>query len=417
MLRMELSDKFIKKNSVNMPSFARGLELCRNGRVEVITADESHIEAIVHDGLKFAAGVSETKDGLINMHCECMDFAHRKGICKHLAAAMKAHQQKQTSAEGFNIPSSSAVQKLLGSFAGTRADAPKRALNLEYTIEIIDWTPNISLRVGEGRLYMVKSMKTFLDAVKTGKTVYFGKNFTFDPETQSFSELDKSVLALLNEYSALSAAGSYYYNYYDNPKFQKLGELGFSRLMAILDKISVNIGQRNFPNLPIKHHTDPDIALDFKETRDGVAVTLRFEENIYRLCKNAAYIIYQNHIYQTTPEWQNYMPPFMEAVIASATNTLLFRQDTADALFRDIVPRTIDSPHVHMGDSIRRKIVKTAPVFKVYLDKAGNGIKASVKAQYGEDTFALPDTNATLRNKDGKIILRDTDAENEWPGA
>lgn len=45
----------------------------------------------------------------------------------------------------------------------------------------------IGLRVGEDRLYVVRSIPQFIESMETRETLSFGKGFTFQPEWMHFT--------------------------------------------------------------------------------------------------------------------------------------------------------------------------------------------------------------------------------------
>jgi len=58
---------------------------------------------------------------------------------------------------------------------------------------------SVELRLGIGRLYIVKNMKEFLDHIYTNTPLEFGKNFTFDPAKHTFSEGEQKIINILME--------------------------------------------------------------------------------------------------------------------------------------------------------------------------------------------------------------------------
>ena len=55
----------------------------------------------------------------------------------------------------------------------------------------------IGLRVGEDRLYVVRSIPQFIESMETRETLSFGKGFTFQPEWMHFTPAENRVLNIL----------------------------------------------------------------------------------------------------------------------------------------------------------------------------------------------------------------------------
>ena len=58
---------------------------------------------------------------------------------------------------------------------------------------------HVALRVGLERLYVVRSIGSFLRALENKDSVAFGKGFSFDPESMCFEGADRQILEILQE--------------------------------------------------------------------------------------------------------------------------------------------------------------------------------------------------------------------------
>lgn len=100
----------------------------------------------------------------------------------------------------------------------------KRELNLEIKFYDGDYyhRPNIELKLGIEKNYVVKSMRRFLDAVLKEESLEFGKNFTYDPSIHKFNLTDEKIMQMLVELRELEGEHGNtfgYYNYYENSIF------------------------------------------------------------------------------------------------------------------------------------------------------------------------------------------------------
>ena len=163
--------------------YAAGRELEEAGRVKAAGQDGMRVKYTVA-GQPPQTVVIERD---LTIRCECMTFA-RKGCCRHAVAAW-------LEAERAKIPESM-LQK----------SAPKRAeelttlilrempaeanIRLEATLVLPQkggQDLRIGLRTGEKKLYVVKDIRRFLDAVDAEETIPLGREFTYQPEWMHFS--------------------------------------------------------------------------------------------------------------------------------------------------------------------------------------------------------------------------------------
>ncbi|MFP3359416.1 helicase SNF2, partial [Planococcus sp. SIMBA_143] len=87
--------------------------------------------------------------------------------------------------------------------SNTRADE----LKVEFTLKASSyptlrksqgdspWT--LELKVGVNRLYVVKDIRSFLDAVLEDQSYWFTKKFSYEPDEHTFHELDEPLMQIL----------------------------------------------------------------------------------------------------------------------------------------------------------------------------------------------------------------------------
>jgi len=89
-------------------------------------------------------------------------------------------------------------------FDGLLDEHTKQEVQIEVSYEFnrdyfSSYISSVELRLGIGRLYIVKNMKEFLDHIYTNTPLEFGKNFTFDPAKHTFSEGEQKIINILME--------------------------------------------------------------------------------------------------------------------------------------------------------------------------------------------------------------------------
>ena len=73
-------------------------------------------------------------------------------------------------------------------------------LEMEVTLQLVGQQPvRVSLRVGQERMYVVKSMAQFLHALSHGETMAFGKGFVLEPQWMGFTGVNEKIIRLLQD--------------------------------------------------------------------------------------------------------------------------------------------------------------------------------------------------------------------------
>ena len=129
--------------------------------------------------------------------CTCADFS-RSACCAHLGAAVLYAQQTGTLARLEHRRATLAGPELLGAMdALLPSESPVRLeVNLFYESDpsVGRHVFRLGLRIGEERLYVVRSVIALLDAIRQKKRMDFGKGFTLLPEWMHFSQTEARLL-------------------------------------------------------------------------------------------------------------------------------------------------------------------------------------------------------------------------------
>lgn len=196
----------------------------------------------VNDGEKEEVTLSFYKNGVAKGYqCTCKAFENLSGACSHVVAAMLALNayeaedipgRKDGSAdkaedEGFNAEdlnkhfnNDQAFQRLLKSYRNTRhfqiQSLTKKKVNFEFDLEI-KGSERVSvfvmtMRMGVDHLYVVNDIEATLSDIMEGKTIEFGKRFTYEPAEHRIGYTDMQLLEFLFEIQSLieATAGDVY---------------------------------------------------------------------------------------------------------------------------------------------------------------------------------------------------------------
>ena len=175
--------------------FNAGRELEEAGAVKIDEQDSAMIRYVVAG--KPPHSVTLTRS--LTLYCDCEIFLQR-GCCRHAVAAWLIAEQN-------DIPESMLKKNALRK-ANELSDMilrqmPREAnIHLEVTLVLPrkpEQAVRIGLRIGENKLYVTRNIRSFLDAMDSGETIPFGKDFTYQPEWMRFSPDDERVLGIIRK--------------------------------------------------------------------------------------------------------------------------------------------------------------------------------------------------------------------------
>lgn len=139
-----------------------------------------------------------TQDAPARCNCEVYQ---RSGACRHVVAATLLAQETGALEELLRRKAAAAAPRLMNAMERTLPE--DGTLNMEITLmydsEASREKPQlrVGIRVGEDRLYVVRSIPQFIESMDTGVALPFGKGFTFQPEWMHFTPAENRVLDIL----------------------------------------------------------------------------------------------------------------------------------------------------------------------------------------------------------------------------
>lgn len=245
--------------------YERGKKLYKEGLVEVQEVDKNNDNYSIKAYVRGNYGVYTTKLSLVkstikDYSCTCEDY--RKGyLCKHIIATsmeiiephyastekgkkeiekakkkeeliqlreLRKRQFEKDKKRQYDQKYSDSLHKLAdferGSFRGTvshginlselyretieerktKNNALATNIKLEYSAEINDNKKlRLSFKIGQTRMYALKSISDFYKAYKDKKEIYYGKQLSFIPERENFEEESRKIFDLIIKFAEM----------------------------------------------------------------------------------------------------------------------------------------------------------------------------------------------------------------------
>ncbi|WP_347551018.1 DEAD/DEAH box helicase [Pseudalkalibacillus hwajinpoensis] len=419
--------------------YQRGLTYYQSGRVTELKFDEEDqsFRAYVDGSERYSVLIEVLGDNWFGS-CECAAF-ETYGTCKHLAAVLIAIsenspltlEEKETEKPAQVSPRSyhetnQLIQVLSDFQPDNLTQMRSDELRVEFTIKASSyptlrksqgdspWT--IEMKVGINRLYVVKDIRTFLDAILEGDSYFFTKKFSFEPDEHHFHEHDESLIKML---LAIRRNEKVYLDLPDNwGRFTENREL-------ILPPLAANEFLMEF----LKQ--ERTVRFEFNRTlheqtavHDG-ALPFTFEieqrETDYVLQLNGfqtapffptyGWLFHNKTLYKLSKRQQSLLKDLSHFRDSARKSDLSISQSQIEPFLSRVVPGLKKLGNVTISDQIHEKIVNPDLRAKVYVNAEGERLLVSVEYQYGDDVINPFKDDVRIVKEDGGIILRDSEKE------
>ncbi|MCS1351254.1 DEAD/DEAH box helicase [Mechercharimyces sp. CAU 1602] len=220
----------VLRRSANHTTFDKGVRYYEAGKVSEFqsASSGSGYEAWVdgHDAYSYRVQIFCDHAGkMSDADCSCPANSAYYGFCKHIVAVLIYIIRNTVSGKNEPIDSNdlppwvkeghrNRVRSVMEKFQTPMTISERRSpesfgnehLFVQYEVELVpsyeekvDRWVTVQLRVGPKRVYVVKDIAAFLEAVMEAKELYFTKTFIYDPDIYRLSDVDMEMLQFLSE--------------------------------------------------------------------------------------------------------------------------------------------------------------------------------------------------------------------------
>lgn len=174
-----------------------GLVIFRQGGVHPLEDENGFLRYAVDGDPRRIVRVGATTK--LSGRCSCDFFGNVHKPCRHLAAAMMQAISTGAIEEMRRRRARENASALMGTLQS--ALPMETPLEMEITLRLLgEKEPvRVSLRVGQERMYVVKSMAQFLRGLQEKTAIAFGKGFVLEPEWMGFTGVDAKIIKLLQD--------------------------------------------------------------------------------------------------------------------------------------------------------------------------------------------------------------------------
>ncbi len=419
----KLTNQFIANRCGNPGVYLRAVSYFQEGAVKDLCYDND-LEcyyARVDGSERYTVTIFCNSLGNIeDVDCNCFAFYSYSGYCKHIAAVLLAINTADP--QVIKTEEEALVEDLLGFFtAKTPGDSGKKPLKLEVTIRIEkpryyfgNSRRYVSLKIGETKTYVVKSIDRLISAVQQGEELYFGQNFTYHPAAHTFSPGERRAFDFfvqLYEFSR-QADRSVHYSILRGKEVMLTDEL-LRRLFLQLKESSftLEIDGKVYPGLVIID-TPPPLQFLLQETQGELQLSLDKGEAIIPLTGESDFVLFGDKVYHLGKTQQSILPPLLKAFQKKNDYTLKVAAPQVDRFISAVLPALETRAALEITPSLKKRLYRPALKPKAYLDYLDGSITARLHFVYGEVTINPFDT-AKTKNSGERILVRDTEWEQQ----
>lgn len=276
---------------------------------------------------------------------------------------------------------------------------------------------HVALRVGTDRLYVVRSISTFLRALEDGEHMTFGKGFALDPESMCFEGADRQILEILQEACPpqdplTDETGKTIARPARTGKFLGVGEAAARRILRILMarpfRLAVMGEMEN--QEPIAREKLP-ITCTLRAEGAAIALGVEMPQGVRPVLPDYEFACMDGRIVQLSPGQRRAVRALMQ-LVPGGRGTAHFSAAETQRVVSEVLPHLERDCMVSLDDTLAARIRREPFKARAYIDRDGQSVVARVEFLYGEtviDPFASAEEKPS---EDGMLLVRD--AVNEW---
>ncbi|WP_130806069.1 DEAD/DEAH box helicase [Senegalia massiliensis] len=423
-----ITEESIKKSTLNDRTFKKSINYYKNNYVKNLLyyKNKYAFSAIVEGTKNYNVDLNFDRNGQLQ-HAECNCPAYREywGYCKHISATLLdiMHKDSIGTFDSKEKRNNEQIQKLLDNYR-FNSDS-KIPINIEYNYEFYpqgrDGYKNAStlnLRIGEDKLYVVKSIKALFQHIEHNEPMVYGKNFTFEPKIHKFKEEDQPIIDMLKEIYDNESYINEYSSYGSGSLFKGKNVIltpnTLKRFFSMMKqrKLNARIYHNYYENIEVK---DDDINLNFslKDSEKDLSLEMDYNGLLVPLDQNGNYFFSNKSILNISEKQRKNLIPIYNHLSKNIETSIKIPKEYREDFISEIYPSIKKIGNINIDEKVKSSIYNPDLIKEVYLDNENDNIIANVKLIYGNTTIEPFSKEKRDLQNDERILLRDIENENE----
>ena len=341
--------------------------------------------------------------------CAC----DRAPLCRHVGAALIAASESGALRSVQELRALARSQTLLEAMEGALPETT--ILRLEPDIRMRGTEMSLGLRIGQERLYVVRSMPELLEAMETGKPLSFGKGFTYFPSWMRFDAAGEKLISLIRQHCASLESADAHLGVQDarllplpSPLADTVWDLlnSMSYRLQTEQGIIEQQGVRDDP-LPLSF-TLSDRAKAGSGTH-RLCVTAAFDADIRPLTADWSYAVVDGVVTRVSRA-QRAAARICAAERTDGRTPFLFEPQQTQKVMSELTLWLARVGDLRFAPELESQLIRAPFQARIYLDRDGRDVTAHTDFVYGSRVI---DPFLPVDYDDDQLLLRDAQKEQE----
>ncbi|MBP3657211.1 MAG: DEAD/DEAH box helicase [Clostridia bacterium] len=390
--------------------YTAGLAIYRAGSVHAMEEEGGMLRYVVDGDPRRVVRVGT--GSRLSGRCSCDFFGNVHKPCRHLAAAMML----ATSSGALEEMRRRRARENAGALLQTlQSVLPEQSpLQLEVTLRVIgEREPiRVALRVGQERMYVVKSMAAFLQGLREKTSMPFGKGFVLEPEWMGFDGVDKKIIALLQDAAYVCELEGRLVQTGLDAKFLTLPDRFLKRLMQLLmaRPFRISFGEE-VVTVPCVFDGQAELLFGVMASGRELEIRAQMPKSLRLLEPGASFVFCEGDVLRL-PKEQREIVKVMAA--SGREGTAAFRFDAAQSgrVISELLPALERAGTVTIDGALAERIVRRPLKTRAYFDREDKAVLCRIVFQYGDDEIdPFSPQPAPLPGDERLLMLRDSEGE------
>ena len=389
-----------------------GLTIFRQGGVHPLEEENGFLRYAVDGDPRRIVRVGATNK--LSGRCSCDFFGNVHKPCRHLAAAMMQAISTGAIEEMRRRRARENAGALMGTLqSGLPMETP---LEMEITLRLLgEREPvRVSLRVGQERMYVVKSMAQFLRGLQEKTAIAFGKGFVLEPEWMGFTGVDAKIIKLLQDAAYVCQLEGKLVQTGLDAKFLTVADRFVPRLMQLLmaKPFKISFGEEI---VTVPSVFDGQVELLFGVFASGRELEVRAQmpKTLRMLDTECTYVYCEGDVLRLS-EVQKGIVRVLLSAQTGAGMPVAFRFDAQQSprVISDLLPALERAGTVTLDGALAERIIRRPLRVRAYFDRDNSLVLCKIAFLYGDeeiDPFAAQAPQS--EDEERILLLRDAAAE------
>lgn len=397
----ELAEKFIKNHRAVI------LDVRYNENSKLIVIEGKVISKYgypTYTNVLVDARTSKIKQG----DCKCQPYSIyqktiKEQICEHVAALImlyisEVRRRQKEEKEAYENMGKNLLKEL------NDLDMPKEKVKLQVflTKYAHDDFFEVSFKIGNKKMYVLKSIQDFINSRNNYQDLTFGKGFTYSPYKNCFDPADEALCDYMEECLINEEHSESYRKSFVKGKLLFISDVSLRRFLLMLKGREIILNDQKYKVI------EDDIPLNFQLKQDEDKYILdMINKYIAVLTSRNDVLIYDEAIYLPSKRQMKVLEIFLRYIYKY--DAIEFEKENEVEMFNTAISKLENAvSEVKIDDSIE-KLVKEELQAEFFLDVRKNLVVLNADLKYGEETLKLYSNT----DKTEKIIIRNSKKENK----